>query len=360
VLEERKAETIVAMAPFRRDPSLFVIMARLTSEEHFDVVRNEIYRTLEEAGKSPLASDRLDAIKSHMRFAFAMGLDSADAVARTLGEYLQLTGDPSSVNRMYETYDAATYEDIQNVAARYFVASNRTVVTLRAESGSADGSSDAAVGLRPPVVSSRVADSLGIQQDALWLSAHSTIDAPVDASCESAAGSVEEQDIRKANMPATETILPNVNSPLVAIRLLFNVGSKDDPAGREGLAALTARMLTEGGTKRFNYDEILERLYPMAAETSAHCDKELTTFVGNVHRDKLDEFYDLFYEMLTAPRFDPEDFARLREEQLNYVSTTLRGNNDEAFGKATLQQMLYPDHPYGHVEAGTISGLRSI
>lgn len=69
---------------------------------------------------------------------------------------------------------------------------------------------------------------------------------------------------------------------------------------------------------------------------------------------------DLATAMLTTPRFSPEDFERLRNEALDYVSKTLRGNNDEELGKWTLQVELYKDHPYGHVDRGTVQGLKSI
>ena len=49
----------------------------------------------------------------------------------------------------------------------------------------------------------------------------------------------------------------------------------------------------------------------------------------------------LVTEMLTAPRFAPEDFERLRNEALDYVTKILRGNNDEELGKWTLQVELY-------------------
>ncbi len=157
-----------------------------------------------------------------------------------------------------------------------------------------------------------------------------------------------------------DVILLSDKSPLVSIRVLYDIGSKDDPPGKEGLAALTARMKAEGGTRRYSYDQILGRLYPMAATFDSHCDKEGTVFSATVHRDKLAEFYDIFAEMLTEPRYDPADFERLREEQLNFVSKILRGNNDEALGKWTLQLALYPRHPYGHVDAGSVSGLKAI
>jgi zinc protease len=64
--------------------------------------------------------------------------------------------------------------------------------------------------------------------------------------------------------------------------------------------------------------------------------------------------------MIHAPRFAPEDFERLRNEAVDYVSKTLRAGNDEELGKWALQVALYQGHPYGHVDRGTVEGLKAI
>ena len=68
-----------------------------------------------------------------MRYNFARGLASPGNVAETLAHYLQLTGDPHTVNRVYALYDAVTVDDIQRVATEYFADMNRTVVLLTQE-----------------------------------------------------------------------------------------------------------------------------------------------------------------------------------------------------------------------------------
>jgi zinc protease len=156
------------------------------------------------------------------------------------------------------------------------------------------------------------------------------------------------------------TLLPSASSPLVAVRFVFRVGSQNDQKGKEGLAALTASMIAEGGSRSLSYDRLLERFYPMAASLNGACRKELTVFQGTIHRDNLRAYLPLVIDLLTAPRFAPEDFERLRNEALDYVTKTLRGNNDEELGKQTLQAELYQGHPYGRPDAGTVAGLKSI
>ena len=96
-------------------------------------VRDAVIAEIERLKTEPVDDAVLAATKSHMRYAFAMGLDNPGAIAQTLGHYLQLTQDPETVNRVYALYDAVSPDDIRVVAERYFADANRTVVILTQE-----------------------------------------------------------------------------------------------------------------------------------------------------------------------------------------------------------------------------------
>ncbi|MCW5981689.1 MAG: insulinase family protein [Bryobacteraceae bacterium] len=150
------------------------------------------------------------------------------------------------------------------------------------------------------------------------------------------------------------------SSPLVSFRLVFLTGAASDPPGKEGLAGLTASMLAEGGTRDRPYSEIVDAMFPMATSVSAQVDKEMTTFSAVTHRDNLDRFHALFRSMLLEPGWRPEDLTRLRDQNVNFLRVSLRGDNDEELGKEVLYNAIYASHPYGHNNAGTVRGLNAI
>jgi zinc protease len=158
----------------------------------------------------------------------------------------------------------------------------------------------------------------------------------------------------------TDTVLLPGSSPLVTFRILFMTGSAFDPPGKEGLAAMTAAMLSQGGTRSMTYDQIVQAMYPMASSVNAQTDKEMTVFTGTTHVENLDRYYALFKEMLLDPGFRPEDFKRLRENAINFLKVSLREGNDEELGKEHMYNMLYADHPYGHHNSGSISALEKL
>lgn len=158
----------------------------------------------------------------------------------------------------------------------------------------------------------------------------------------------------------TTELLPLEGNPLVHLKILFKVGSANDPAGKEGLAYLTFHMLANGGTRAMTFKDITREFYPMAATVRVRVDKEMATLSGTIHRDNLEKFYSIFKDMILDPGWREDDFTRLRSNQLNFLSKTLISNMDEQFGKEILNLMLYENHPYGHHEAGTVESITGI
>jgi zinc protease len=153
---------------------------------------------------------------------------------------------------------------------------------------------------------------------------------------------------------------PIEGAAVVAIRLMFYTGSIDDPAGKEGLTELTARLMAEGGTKKLSYAEMLRTLYPMAAEIQASVEKEQTVFEVQVHSDHAAQLIPILADVVREPRLPESDFARLREDMINNIEKGLRATDDENLGKEMLNLMLYAGHPYGHYEGGTLEALKSL
>ncbi|MGC9970339.1 MAG: pitrilysin family protein [Bryobacteraceae bacterium] len=149
-------------------------------------------------------------------------------------------------------------------------------------------------------------------------------------------------------------------SPLVTFRFVFLTGSASDPADKPGVAALTAAILAQGGTREMTYKQIVDAMFPMATSVSQQVDKEMITFSGTTHVDNLQAFYKIFRAMLLDPGWRQDDFNRLRDDAVNYLRVSLGGNNDEELGKEVLYNEIYAGHPYGHENIGAISALEKM
>lgn len=174
---------------------------------------------------------------------------------------------------------------------------------------------------------------------------------------EQAATRAEE---REPLRDAPEVIVQRSASPVVTFRVAFEAGSASDDPGREGLTNLTARLMAEGGAGDLSYAELSERLYPMAGSIDVQVSRDETVFVGQVHRDHLEAFYELFRDVLLRPRMGEDDFARIRDQVENALTIDLRNAEDEELGKEALEAAIYQGHPYAHPSLGTEAGLARI
>jgi zinc protease len=162
-------------------------------------------------------------------------------------------------------------------------------------------------------------------------------------------------------VPATQVVrLPVPSDPTVSFRILFNTGSQDDPPGKEGLAAITASMLSEGSTRKHSYGKILDLLFPLAGGYGSNVSVETTVVAGRIHKDNLTAYYPILTEALLEPAFEQPDLDRLKSQTLNSLENTLRYASDEELGKAVLYTTIFAGTPYGHIPEGLIQSVRNI
>ncbi|MFI5218417.1 MAG: M16 family metallopeptidase [Bacteroidia bacterium] len=159
------------------------------------------------------------------------------------------------------------------------------------------------------------------------------------------------QEVIELNLPKSEKII---------VKLMFRNGSISDPKGKEGLTNLTASLITEGGTVDKTSTEIKDEIYPWAASYSSSVDKEVTIFTFEFHKDHVSKFYPILKGLIIAPRFDEEDFKRVKSNQQNYVEQVIRSSSDEDYSKMALEDFLFRGTNYQHQKQGTVSGVKSI
>lgn len=171
-----------------------------------------------------------------------------------------------------------------------------------------------------------------------------------------------KKDVATKNMNSNNSnmVLQMSKSPIVSFRIQFLTGAVDDPAGKEGVASLTAAMLANGGNKKMTYEQIVKEFYPIAASFGSQTDKEMTTFVGQTHVDNLPKYYSIISEMILNPGFREADFKRLKDEAINFLKTNLREGNDEELGKERLYNVIYKGTAYENHSMGKVSSLEKL
>ena len=171
-------------------------------------------------------------------------------VFSVLAGFVHFFRTPETINEVYASYDSLTAEDVRHYANKYFVDSQRGILTL-----SADESMPGIDGMASVDELVTAAGMAGANEEAVVDSEEIALLVP---------------DVADA-VPVSFVANPSPTSPLVDIAFLVHAGAGFDPEGKKGLAALTAALLTDGGSEAKTIEEINDAMYPLASGFRAGC-----------------------------------------------------------------------------------------
>lgn len=145
--------------------------------------------------------------------------------------------------------------------------------------------------------------------------------------------------------------------PLVSVLVAFRSGSAHDPAGREGLSRITARMLRRG-SEGMSADRIEETIDALGGELSADVALSASTVHFEVIKRNLWPFVDLASNVIARPTFDRDELARLRREAAAEIVESR--DSDRVLASRALRRTIFEGHPYARRVAGTIPSIEAI
>src|SRR6266851_958481 len=125
VIKEQKVDMLGADFEDHRDPYLLTVVARVKDPKDTEYVKGEIIKAFDWFRTTALAADKLNAVKSNLKYGFALSLDNSEAIAANLAPYISLKRTPETLNKLYDLYAAITPQDIQQMARKYFVETRR-------------------------------------------------------------------------------------------------------------------------------------------------------------------------------------------------------------------------------------------
>jgi zinc protease len=145
--------------------------------------------------------------------------------------------------------------------------------------------------------------------------------------------------------------------PLVSARLTLRAGGAVDPAGKAGLADLTASLLTQGAGGR-SAAEIAAAIEGLGADLSAGAGWDGSYANVNVMSDKLDPAMAILAEVVQRPDFAAEELDRLRQRSLDGLQVELQ--EPGALARYVAAVTVFAGTPYGHVLGGSPTSLPRI
>jgi len=128
-------------------------------------------------------------------------------------------------------------------------------------------------------------------------------------------------------------VAPVRRLPLVTIRLVLDVGARQEPRSRAGIATLAATALAEG-TARLDAAALADEFERLGGSLSSYATWDATQVRTTVLTSRLREALALLSEVVRTPAFAPREVDRLKQERLAELlelKTEPRGLADERF-----------------------------
>ncbi|HMF84991.1 MAG TPA: pitrilysin family protein [Nitrospiraceae bacterium] len=146
--------------------------------------------------------------------------------------------------------------------------------------------------------------------------------------------------------------------PLADFVLLVGSGSTADPAGKAGVANLTAAMLREGTTTRKSLD-IADQAAFLGVSLAPTSSWESSSLSLHTPTAQLDSALALFADVALHPSFPANEFERLRKNRLTDL-LQIRDQGPQIANIAFPAIIYGTAHPYGLASIGTETSVKSL
>ena len=153
-------------------------------------------------------------------------------------------------------------------------------------------------------------------------------------------------------------VVSGSKEPSVTVRLVLTAaGSLYDPAGKPGVAAMTANLLTQGTGKR-SAQQIAEAIDFVGGSLSASADHDGAYITVTVVKKDFDLAMDLLSDVTLHAEFKSEELERRRQQLLSGLQ--LQYSDPSYLASVTFDRVVYGQHLYGLPDEGTPESVRAL
>jgi zinc protease len=305
--------------------------------------------SLDEFEERGVVDDDLTRAKMNIVSGMIYSLESVSGKVGRLASHQIMTGNPNFTADDIARYENVTKEDVMRVFRQYIKGKPSVVMSIV-----------------PPGQASMIA-----KEDS-WTRYERELPEYEPISEEDLAFRRATDDFDRSVMPASgenpSVILPeiwraklgngvdilgalNAETPTAAIQLRIEAGQRRESLDKLGLASLTAAMLNESTTERTN-EELSDELQKIGASVQFAAGNDYAILAIRSLSEYLDETLAVAAERLLQPKFDADDFARVKAQTLQAIRQSK--TQPAATAAAVYQMLLYgKDNSFSYLNIGT-------
>jgi zinc protease len=338
----------------------FNIGVRAKDGVDLDSVYVAIQEGLDNFEKNGFSEKDLQRIKARQETNFYNGISSVLGKAFQLSSYNEFAGDPGYITKDIDKILAVTKEDVMDVYNKY-IKDKPFVMTSFVPQGQleliVDGSEKANVKIEE-IVPAEEKETFEEEEKEI-VKTPSQFDRSVEPAL-AEAPLVTPPTIYESSLANGMKIygVESKELPLVQFSIRIKGGQLLDNPELPGVANLMTDIMQEG-TKNKTPEELEDAIGQLGASISMYTSQEYITVSGNCLARYFDETVALVEEMLLEPRWDEEEFARIKNRQINNIK---QGNaNPNAIAAQVSDKILYgDDHIFSKPISGTLESVEKI
>ncbi len=316
----------------------------------------EAFALFEEQG----VTDRdIERIKAGLETQFYNGISSVLGKSFQLAQYNVFAGDPGFIEQDIENIKKVTKEDVLRVYEKY-IKDKPYVITSFVPKGNMELIAENSE--KAPVVEEEIKENVEknvVDSDEEIAKTPSNFDRSVEP---------EQGPAPALNIPTSWTTelsngmkvygIEQNEIPTVNFSLILDGGHLLDDMNNNGVANLMTDIMMEG-TANKTPEELEEEIEMLGASINMYTTNESIVIQGNTLVRNFDKTIDLVEEILLQPRWDEEEFDRIKVATVNQIKRS--DANPNTVARRVYNKLLYGEnHIFSYPTIGTVESVEAI
>lgn len=326
------------------DPSIIMVgIGVLPGKDSADAikrVKDQIQKVIAEG----VTEEELEKAKAQTRNALVRTRMTAESVATILGEEEVFGGDANRANTYFERLEKITVADVKAAAKKYLTDNTMNVVQYQ----------------RGEATQESAASNIDLNA-AVATSEPRKVEFPKDyPTAPPMSDDVLKASFAKGEMQTLHGVqvitMTDNRLPIVNVSLVLRGGGDASPAEKEGVASLTAAMLSRGAGGQ-SAVQLAEELESRGISVSASDDGDTTRINAFAMSDQIDFAVEKMKQIALQPEFPVDEFTKLKRQSQQGLLSAL--SNPGSVADREIDSTIYGEqHPLG--KQMTLESLEAI
>ena len=316
----------------------------------------EAFKLLEKEGVSDSDVER---IKAGLETGFYNGIGSVLGKSFQLAQYNVFAGDPGFITTDIENIKKVTKEDVMYVYNKY-IKDKPFIMTSFVPKGQLSLITENST--KAPVVEEKISENIAKTVESANEEIAKT-PSNFDRSVEPSQGTSP-----KLNIPSSWTAtlengmkvygIEQNEIPTVNFSLVMEGGHLLDDMNKNGVANLMTDIMMEG-TANKTPQELEEEIEMLGARINMYTTRESIVISANTLVRNFDKTLALVEEIVLQPRWDEEEFARIKTKTINEIKRS-DANPNVVAGRVYNKILYGENHIFSYPTSGTVASVEAI